>query len=170
MAVLLSRRSFLRGRVRERCYTMHPPWAAEAPRFSENCTRCDACIRACPERILTRGSGGYPEVDFKRGECTFCAACVQACEPGALSSQYTAAPWSSSLQVDPGCLAKRHVECRVCGDQCEHGAIRFALSPGLPPIPSIQAKSCTGCGACIAPCPVAALAFASHSEHEAIDP
>jgi len=45
----------------------------------DRCTRCGACAAACPETIITAGDGGFPAVDFHRGECTFCGACADAC-------------------------------------------------------------------------------------------
>jgi ferredoxin len=46
--------------------------------FEDRCTRCGACVDACPESILRRGSGGFPTVDFTASACTFCTARVAA--------------------------------------------------------------------------------------------
>ena len=81
----ISRASLLRGRLRGGPPPLRPPWALAEPAFLEACTRCDACRAACPEGILVRGSGGFPLVDFQRGECTFCGRCAAACEDGALT-------------------------------------------------------------------------------------
>lgn len=67
----LSRRSMLTGSWRNASNGILPPWARETTYFLAHCLRCDACIQACEADILQRGAGGYPSVDFKRGECSF---------------------------------------------------------------------------------------------------
>ena len=62
-----SRRGFLRGRPRPRA-EIRPPWALTEPAFSARCTRCGDCLTACPQKILVAGDGGFPTVDFARGE------------------------------------------------------------------------------------------------------
>ncbi len=156
MATPLTRRQLLRGDPAGRRPVVRPPWATT--RFHADCTRCDACLPACPERILVRGDGGFPEADFRRGECTFCGDCVVACAPRALQRPTPAAPpWRHVAQVAPGCLEAQGVHCRACADPCPEAAVRFR--PGAAPrtLPSIDAAACTGCGACVAPCPVGAV-------------
>ena len=57
------------------------------------------------------------------------------------------------------CLAHQGVVCRACGDACDDRAIRFAPVPGRTATPAIDAAACTRCGACVAACPVRALAL-----------
>lgn len=154
-----SRRALLRGRVRPEARP-RPPWALAEADFVSTCTRCDACIDACPESILARGDGGFPIVDFNAGECTFCQDCVDACRPRALRLDTTdapaAAPWSIKAAVQDKCLALHGVHCQACRDACPTGAIRFPLRTGVPR-PVVDPAQCTGCGACVAPCPVEAV-------------
>jgi ferredoxin-type protein NapF len=112
-------------------------------------------VPACPTKIVFIVRG-FPQVDFKHGECTFCGACVAACKPRALVRDGREA-WSIKAQVSGNCFSLRGVECRICGDHCPVTAIRFSPRLGGPPIVEINTGSCTGCGACVAPCPVAAL-------------
>lgn len=149
-----SRRALLRGR-RDGDPPQRPPWARPDDGFLSSCTRCDACIDACPESILSRGDGGFPVVDFKRGECTFCRGCVDACAPRALVDEGHA-PWSIHARVETACLAINAVHCQACRDACPTGAVGFPLRPGVPR-PVVDATLCTGCGACVAPCPVDAI-------------
>jgi ferredoxin-type protein NapF len=55
------------------------------------------------------------------------------------------------------CLALQQVDCRVCGEVCDASAIHFALSAGSVAKPVLNEVDCTACGACIAPCPTAAI-------------
>lgn len=158
-SAVLSRRSFLRGRIRTVTPAQRPPWALDEAAFIERCTRCEACIEACPTAIVVAGEGGYPTVDFSRGECTFCAACATRCEPLALQRASAAeAPWKVRAAIGERCLAANGVECRVCGESCPTGAIRFRPRVGGAALPELTLSSCNGCGACFAPCPVGAIA------------
>jgi ferredoxin-type protein NapF len=151
----IARRAFLRGDFAAPRTALRPPWALPEAAFLEHCTRCDACVDACATGILIRAGGGYPEIDFKRGECTFCGECVKACveralKPGALA-------WTLRPLVGSDCLAHKHVVCRSCADACGTRAIRFA--PGGAALPHLLRCDCTGCGACVGACPVSAIAM-----------
>jgi len=149
-----SRRALLRG-VGARAVPARPPWALAEAAFIDACTRCDACIAACPQRVLVRGDGGFPELAWGSGECTFCQACVQTCAPGALDRALGARwPWRAAIASH--CLAQRGVVCQSCREVCPEHAIRF--TPAQPqPQPLLAIDACTGCGACVAVCPVAAI-------------
>lgn len=150
-----SRRGFLRGRFRETALP-RPPGAGAEFKFQDICDQCGACARACPERIVRRDGDGFPILDFTRGACTFCGDCTAACETGALSGD---AAWPWKARISAGCLSLRAVQCRACQDHCDEGAIRFRLIPGGKAEPETDAGKCTGCGGCIAPCPVGAISI-----------
>ena len=151
-----SRRRFF-GRS-TRVSPFRPPWSMPEAVFVDACTRCDDCVSACPTGLLKRGYGGYPVADFTAASCTFCGECSDACATSAISRELAAAPWSFSIHIADGCLAHQRVECRVCGELCEAGAIRFRPTLGGVSRPEIDRAACTGCGACLAPCPVNAIA------------
>ncbi len=151
-SVNLSRRSLLRGRVPTSPLPIRPPGALAESEFTDKCTTCDECVTACPENIIVRGSGGYPEINFRQGECTFCMRCVDVCADGALSESVQPV-WQLELKVLDSCLAKRQVICQTCADVCASEAIRFTPRLGSVATPQINHESCTGCGACIAACP-----------------
>ncbi len=163
-----SRRGFLMGRFSARRDVPRPPWALPVDAFEARCTRCKACLPVCPTGIVVAGAGGFPTIDFSRGECSFCGECVAACRPAALVRRDAdAAPWSRVARIADTCVAGHGVECRVCGETCPEGAIRFRPRLGGAPRPELDTERCTGCGACYAPCPVGAIAIAEEMEMNA---
>lgn len=163
-----SRRAFLRGRsAPSEQPALRPPWAKAEPAFSAQCTRCNACLQACPEGILLQDASGYPKVNFRSGECTFCQACVEACEHAAFEDPGTSQPWAQVAVVGQGCFGHQGIYCRSCGESCEAGAISFRFGTRAIPVPEIDATACTGCGACIAACPADAVTMAAGSRSEA---
>lgn len=167
----MSRRGFLSGRVTPRAAAQRPPWAVDEAAFVDRCTRCDGCIDVCPTKILVRAAGGYPAVDFSAGECTFCGECVSHCEPGALSRDSEgSSPWRLHARIAESCLAMRGVECRVCGENCPTGAIRFRPRRGGVALPELTLDACNGCGACFAPCPTRSIALLQSMNQGAATP
>ena len=158
---MINRRQFLRGDVRGRHTPRRPPWALGEREFRLACTRCADCVKACPQHILHPAGGGFPEVNFLLGECTFCGACVEACPGGALQRRADHAPWPLKAHISEACLSRKGVVCSVCGEQCETGAIRFAPVTGGLVRPRVAHSDCNGCGACVRPCPVDAVAIRS---------
>jgi ferredoxin-type protein NapF len=115
--------------------------------------------------VITRGSGGFPEVHFAAGECTFCGKCAEVCKPRALDSGITP-PWDLRAAITTACLALNRVICRTCGESCEAGAIRFRLAPGGVAQPVVDTTSCNGCGHCVAGCPVNAIVVRGRNPEE----
>ncbi len=159
----ITRQDLLGGRIRSAGSPQRPPWALPEDAFQDVCTGCDACIDACPTTIIKKARGGYPVVDFAHNECTFCGDCVSACRPKALRRDDVASPWSLVATVSPSCLSENGIMCRVCGDRCDARAITFKLATRGRATPVIATAHCTGCGACVAPCPVDAINMISES-------
>jgi ferredoxin-type protein NapF len=146
------RRSLLQARGSVKVVA-RPPRALSEALFLQACSRCDDCVRACPERVLVRGDGGFPELRWGGGECTFCAACVDACAPKALD-ELLGELWPWRATVGQACFGHRGIVCKSCGDVCPTRAIRFATGSHLP---SLDTSQCSGCGACVGVCPAAAI-------------
>lgn len=153
--VHINRLQFLRGQFKGES-PLRPPWAIAESLFTEQCERCDACVSVCHSKIIKRGASGFPEMDFSRHGCDFCRACVQSCPSGALNKT-AESPWSVQASFKSHCLAERGVTCRSCADVCEHRAIRFRLVVGGRAHIEFDSQACTGCGECVALCPVHAI-------------
>ncbi|WP_334158589.1 ferredoxin-type protein NapF [Oryzomicrobium sp.] len=159
----LARRHLLFGRFRQAgqgaVLPFRPPWSlawTDEAAFAAACSRCDACIAACPAGVLKRGDGGFPELTFAAAGCTLCRECVSACRDGAFAAD-AVEPWNLAVAFTEACLPGRGVECRSCGEHCEAGAIRFRPRLGGAPLPALDADACTGCGACVPVCPAGAI-------------
>lgn len=157
------RRGFLRGAVdpdHRQATARRPPWALTPDGvFTDRCTRCGDCVAACPRQVLKVGDGGYPEIVFASQGCSLCGECSRACPTGAIGSVDGAA-FAWRVQVADTCLAQRGIECRLCGDACDTRALRFVPARGGIAQLRIVRDACTGCGDCVAPCPVGAIALA----------
>tara|TARA_Y100001960_G_scaffold222999_1_gene233340 strand:+ start:2699 stop:3046 length:348 start_codon:yes stop_codon:yes gene_type:complete len=110
----------------------------------------------CETKIISKGDGGFPTVDFQLDECTFCYQCADVCpEPIFLDKHEQ--PWNAKAAINTSCLAQQNVECRSCGDMCETMAINFKLEIGKVAQPVIELDECNGCGACVAVCPTSSI-------------
>lgn len=146
----------LRGCSSTRPAPHRPPWAIAERPFMQLCDQCGDCIRACPEQILVRGRGGYPQIDFSRGGCSFCGECTRACHQGGLQLA-DRHPWNQKVFIAQSCLSNQGTECRACGEHCPTSAIQFRLQAGSSTMPMLEQALCNGCGTCISECPVDAI-------------
>lgn len=161
MSVSLARRSFLRG-GRTLSAERRPPWTDES--FTDACVRCGDCIDACPENVLFKGDGGFPQIGFQDEGCTFCEECVRACNEPVFDLAREAFSWRARIRDN--CLALANIHCQSCQDACEPEAIRFSPSLAHVPTPRVALDDCTGCGACVAVCPQDAIELAAPAGKE----
>ena len=82
--------------------------------------------------------------------------CLREClHPARLRRAARHAPCRRDLGRLP-CAARRHLH--DLSRRLPEEAIRFQPRAGGPFLPVLDAGRCTGCGACVAPCPSAAIA------------
>ena len=130
------------------------PWIKDPQAFIAQCTQCGDCQTACPENIIVKGDGGFPNINFNLGECDFCGKCAISCTLP-LFNETSSTPWTIKALISDECLANKHVYCRSCAESCETQALTFQI--GISAVPTIDLDLCTGCGACVAPCPTQSI-------------
>lgn len=135
-----------------------PPWSLRPDSaFTEHCTRCGDCVHVCPRGVLSAGDGGFPQISFAAAGCSLCGDCAKACPTRAIDRAASPIAFIWRVQVDARCLNRRGVECRVCGDACDARALRFVPARGGMAQLKVDSAACTGCGDCVAVCPVDAI-------------
>lgn len=145
---------------------LRPPGAPDEETFLDTCTRCDACIKACPKWSIRRAGielgariEGTPVILPETNPCYLCAdmPCIAACEPEAL--QPVASPEDvrmGTARVDTGlCYSASGSICEVCEERCPARPRAILLVRGE--APKIRVDRCTGCGICAYLCPPNAL-------------
>lgn len=149
----------MRGRVAANTEVpARPPWSVSPDAdFTARCTRCGDCVGVCPTKVLAAGDGGFPVIRFDKAGCSLCGKCATVCQTGAISKAQQPAPFPWRVKVSSACLNQQGVECRVCGDACDARALRFKPALGGISKMHIDLDACTGCGECVALCPVGAV-------------
>ena len=151
---------------------IRPPFARSELEFLLACTRCDACIDACPHGVIfplpfSRGAevAATPALDLLNKGCHLCEdwPCVQACGDGALlfheleGEQEIEAAGAARLFPGPlasvgidtaACLPYNGPECGACKGSCPvPDTLRWQGEK-----PRIDSETCVGCGLCREAC------------------
>jgi MauM/NapG family ferredoxin protein len=150
---------------------VRPPGALPELAFLAACTRCGACVPACPVSAIVTVpadgglAAGTPHLELERQPCVACTdmPCARACPTDALT--VPAAGWSgyrlAELEFLPErCLTFRGTECRACADACPIGAPALVID-GLGH-PVVRQEGCVGCGVCVRACVAHPAAFRLH--------
>ncbi len=137
-------------------FVHRPPHAVPEPEFMVGCTKCDACLQACPPHAIFRTPesegilAGLPIIDASAQPCLMCddMPCVPVCEAGVLRMDAPVAMGIAKID-SVTCLAFQGTVCTICVEHCPvEGAITMEAGR-----PIINSESCTGCGVCLYVCP-----------------
>jgi ferredoxin-type protein NapG len=161
---------------------LRPPGAVAEVEFLAGCTRCEACIQACPHQSIIQApvryrlAAGTPMIDPIQQPCWMCAdfPCIASCEPGVLQRALPKRMATARIETF-SCLAWQGNFCTVCSEQCpvpgaialeadqrfaDGGSLRESDSDSKIPSggnaatkPRIVDEVCTGCGVCQYVCP-----------------
>ncbi len=148
-------------RLSSRVNWIRPPFALPELEFLLTCTRCDACVSACPHDVIFKlaprlGADlvGTPALDLLNRACHLCEEwpCVTSCEPKALLLPDTEPPPQPKLARaainTQTCLPYLGPECGACRDSCPvENALLWDNER-----PVIDSDVCTGCALCREAC------------------
>jgi len=158
----------LAGAAGSRSLPVLPPGAVELKKFHASCTRCYACVNACPAKVIVVElpknadieSWFAPRLNADKSSCwEHCNRCSSVCAPGAIRPISLEA--KSHLQIGVAsversrCLAwSKGQHCMVCQEFCPYNAIKIDEDANGIPRPVILKDACRGCGFCQMSCPV----------------
>lgn len=161
---------------------LRPPGALDEFEFLTKCTRCDKCMRACPENAVIKAPPTMglalktPYIDPRSIPCFLCTTlpCVAECEDealvwprltradgtvleGAKAVRMGIARVKPGLCVTWGTLEREPRACRICVDRCPYPEEAIWISAPAEGAsighPVVSADVCTGCGLCVFSCP-----------------
>jgi len=140
---------------------IRPPGALDEKEFLERCTRCNECVKVCPEesvmKFVGEGSAHHltPILNLRKSACILCEGfpCVKVCEPEALTLP------SSPREVKMGiaainsklCHAWQGMDCDYCVKECPLKGEAILMDEKRRPY--VVNTVCTGCGLCEHICP-----------------
>jgi polyferredoxin/Pyruvate/2-oxoacid:ferredoxin oxidoreductase delta subunit len=144
-----------------------PPGAGNAVDFHASCTRCYACLAACPSKVLSVEmpksldipAWFAPQLLPRKSSCwEDCNRCSQVCAPGAIKP--ISVEEKKNLQIGVARVDQAHCiawakgeTCMVCDEYCPYKAIASEPNPDGVPRPVILKDKCRGCGFCEMSCP-----------------
>lgn len=168
-------------RVADRAkHWIRPPGAITELEFLLACTRCDACIEACPHDVifplaarLGADVANTPALDLLKKGCHLCEdwPCIKVCEtralkfiepsPGDATANIKIEKFATAEIDATTCLPYSGPECGACDSICPiTGALVFENEK-----PIINPRLCVGCALCREACIVDGKAIKINSIH-----
>jgi MauM/NapG family ferredoxin protein len=167
---------------------LRPPGALDELEFLTKCTRCDMCMRACPENaiLVAPSSAGLalrtPYLDPRSVPCFLCTTlpCIAACEEealiwpkrtlagGTVIEGPKAVHMGTARVKQTRCVTWETLErearaCRICVDRCPYPEEALRIGPPgegeTIGHPVVDPETCTGCGICVFACPAEPMAI-----------
>jgi ferredoxin-type protein NapG len=146
------------NKITKRVPLLRPPGAISERQFLQACTRCDACIHACPKDAIRKAPKsmgflvmGTPYIDPIKTPCVMCddLPCIPACEDNALLPvDREDVNMGYAILNKKNCKAYSNIFCQQCVIDCPvPGAITQRDMK-----PMIHKDVCTGCGVCARSC------------------
>ncbi len=138
---------------------IRPPGAVGEVEFLSACTRCDACVLACPHTAIQRltiqsgVAANTPYIEPKTQACMLCPdfPCIAACETGALLPTTVDQVRMGMAVVNPDCCHTWEDKvCTQCYDACPLPERAITIDKDFHPV---VLSGCIGCGLCENICP-----------------
>ena len=140
---------------------IRPPYAIAELDFLLACSRCNACIEACPHHVifplaarLGADVANTPALDLLTKGCHLCEdwPCVNACETKALTiiENENVTKFANAEINERLCLPFSGPECGACVPICPVDGAMELISEK----PVIHQETCLGCGLCREACVV----------------
>ena len=147
-------------RSREPQTILRPPGAKAPDEFESMCSRCGACVEACPVKCIQIDASacvgdGYPYIAPAIAPCVMCdeLACMKACPTGALTLVDKLSIRMGLAEVKhETCLRHHGEDCRLCLEACPVGENAIVVSAHSGRV-LVKPGGCTGCGMCEQACP-----------------
>jgi ferredoxin len=146
-----------------------PPGAGSFEHYLGRCVACQACVTACPVKIVKSKESARPKLDYSGEFCQYsCVECGRVCPTGAIKlldveEKRRTRVAVSNLTLDRCVVITKTQACGACAEVCPTRSLRMTPYTetdiqGLT-IPAFDEPYCIGCGACLVVCPAVPVAF-----------
>lgn len=141
---------------------IRPPGALPEDEFLDKCTRCNECVKICPEESIMKFVGdGMPNhltpiLQLRKSACILCEdfPCIKVCKPKALILP----PSPKEVKMGAAVINTKlchawadGMDCDYCIKECPFPNEAIYLNDKRQPV--VNKEMCTGCGLCEHICP-----------------
>ena len=147
-----------------------PPGSGNLGRYLSRCSGCQACVAACPVKVIKAVGSLRPTLNYADAYCQYsCVECGRVCPTGAIrflgpEEKRRTRVALTNLSLNLCVVVVKGQACGACAEVCPTRALRMTpfestTAQGLT-IPAFDEPYCIGCGACLVVCPAEPAAFA----------